>query len=484
MQSILLVSSVQQLQRCLPYTLDLNQESDSNKLAVWILADSNSSLLAFAKKETQELEIECDVRCVPEDDRALLALLNEWRHADWLILPYADEQQSLFIKLFEQSPCRTVLLDPGIDARKRPTRLIEAVANDQRSIDAIAECYPDVATTLLHGNLDVLLAQEKSERRELLNAAIDDHQLQPSDIIVSTVERDTSSSDDYLIARALLDLELPAAVMIIRQRMGILEHAWSRIEKQITHFVPPLEREARLELSNTLETNSSLHFDFLALMSAATCLAAFGLVQNSAAVIIGAMLVAPLMSPIMGAGLALAQGNFPLFKRASTTVAVGFACALVTSACFGLLVRWLQGSEITTEMWARSGPSLLDFLVGFVGGLAAAYARSRPHLSDALAGAAIAAALVPPIATAGLQLAFLPLGLGHEKPQGVHTVIGPILLFFANVMTIMVATWIVLWLSGIHGDHRFGTRQRWANRAVIILMAITILAAVVIFETR
>lgn len=492
MQSILAVSSVQQLDRCLPHVLALargdadGSQDEQLRVAIWVLAEGKSSLQAFAGKRAKEIEeqdaaIAFEVESIAAHESTLLLKMAEWRHADWLVLPYADEQQDLFIRLFEQSPCRTILLDPGSEAVAVPTRFVTGVEDAFSSVNYVRSCcFAETLHSSL-GNLEFLLSGEKAKRRQRLIDAVDNHQLEPSDLIVTAVERDTSASDDYLIARQLLDLELPASVMIVRHRMSIVEHAWSRIEKQITRYVRPLERDARVELSNKLELNSVLQFDFVALMCAATCLAAFGLVQNSAAVIIGAMLVAPLMSPIMGAGLAISQGNFPLLKRAASTVFVGFLCALLTSACFGLLVRFLQGTEITSEMWARSSPSLLDFLVGFVGGLAAAYARSRPHLSDALAGAAIAAALVPPIATAGLQLAFLPI---DSPPAGHHAVFGPLLLFLANVLTITIATWIVLWLSGVHGDHQFGNRQRWANRAIVLVIALTILAAIVIVETR
>lgn len=480
MQCILVVSSAQQLDRCL---LQIHRwiSSEDALLSLWVIAEEKSAFAAIAAKRTADLGDACELTLVSDDASSLLHRFEEKRNVDWLVLPYTDEQKDLFLRLFVDSPCRTILLDPGVDSTTETNRIIEVAADDHDSINEF--CGDDFNAELrtpLCQDVERLLRSGNSERKSQLNEALTGMDLQPCDIVISTVDRD-ECNDDYTLAKQLLDLEIPATVAIVRHRMGLVEHAWAKLEKQITRVFVPMQREDRQALADNLSANSVLNFEFIALMCAATCLASFGLVQDSAAVIIGAMLVAPLMTPIMGAGLALAYGNRPLLGRAGLTVIVGFLCALGTSAVFGLLVRMLQGAENTGEMWARSNPTILDFLVGFVGGSAAAYARTRTHLSSALAGAAIAAALVPPIATAGLQLSFMPI---EDVRSGCWPVIGPILLFVANVLTIMVGSWIVLWLSGIRGDHRFGSKDRWANRAVMSVMILTAIAAVVIFESR
>jgi uncharacterized hydrophobic protein (TIGR00271 family) len=229
-------------------------------------------------------------------------------------------------------------------------------------------------------------------------------------------------------------------------------------------------------LQEELESGSRPSWEFLGLISAASTLASFGLLQNSAAVIIGAMLIAPLMTPILGAGLAITMGNRPLFKSALAAIALGFAGAIGASGLFGLLVRLFETPDLSprgaTEMWARCNPSPIDFCVGLVGGMAAAYARTRSYLSSALAGAAIAAALVPPLSTAGLQLVF---GIWQPVPEG-SPVVGPLLVVSINVLTIMVGSSFVLWLRGIrvHGGMR--RQDRWAVRAVVVLIAVILLS--------
>ena len=214
-------------------------------------------------------------------------------------------------------------------------------------------------------------------------------------------------------------------------------------------------------------------------------LAAFGLLQNSAAVIIGAMLIAPLMTPIIGAGLALAIGNWPLFKSAIQSILLGFVAALFASFLFGLLalgcdhllgLRLIPEFDELTEMTSRCRPSPIDLCVGLVGGVAASYSRTRSHLSSALAGAAIAAALVPPISTAGLQFALGDwTGDEHRWP-----IAGPLLLVSVNVLTIMIGSSFVLWARGMRADRKLPARSRWAPRMIILLLLLTLVVIAVV----
>ncbi|MEM7475909.1 MAG: DUF389 domain-containing protein [Planctomycetota bacterium] len=281
-------------------------------------------------------------------------------------------------------------------------------------------------------------------------------------------------------------------VCLVRDRRDSWSWFWQvRYPNLVSRFIPQMAREQRLALSLQLETYSILSFEFVALICASTFLASFGLLQNSAAVIIGAMLVAPLMTPILGAGLSIAHGNQPLFWRSLKTITLGFVAALVTSLCFGLLVRFVvptilnyeDGSiHFTEEMWSRTHPTAIDFLVGLVGGSAAAFARTRMHLADALAGAAIAAALVPPIATAGLHVAFLGLEIippENSSELSKNIFFGPVLLFVANMLTIMIGSSFVLWACGVRASHGHGRKEKWGTRMTFLLIMLT--AAVLVW---
>ncbi len=339
---------------------------------------------------------------------------------------------------------------------------------------------------IAYGRVDALDAEDPETEKRLTN----EHE--QSDWVLISATHDE------------LDQALKRSKQAIQTAVGPVllvcgEMSWWRtfLDLQVpslaTRFIPQMSRDERRELSSHLEKHSTLDFEFTALICSSTFLAAFGLLQNSAAVIIGAMLVAPLMTPILGAGLSLAHGNRPLFFRSIKTILLGFIAALASSCCFGLIVRLLVPSALsfdgpsvvmTSEMWARTHPSALDFLVGLVGGSAAAFARTRSHLADALAGAAIAAALVPPIALAGLQVAFLGMPLVPPNNPGPATnlIYGPTLLFVANMLTIMIGSSFVLWACGIRADHRHTRRERWSMRTMIVLITLTVIALVWIVQ--
>jgi uncharacterized hydrophobic protein (TIGR00271 family) len=218
--------------------------------------------------------------------------------------------------------------------------------------------------------------------------------------------------------------------------------------------VPQLEREARIALVDEVEGKARWTFDFAALMALATTIAALGLLADSVAVVIGAMLVAPLMTPLIGGGLALVQGNWPLWRSSARAVILGFFSALAIGLVLGAGARIL-GFGLTGELAARGEPTLLDLGVSFASGIAASYCLARPHLSGALAGVAIAAALVPPIAAVGICLA-----LGETM-----TARGAALLFGTNVVAIVLGAATNFFAAGIRGKSGL-----WTRRLVIALM--------------
>ena len=249
--------------------------------------------------------------------------------------------------------------------------------------------------------------------------------------------------------QALYQGEGPA-VAVVRSKIPWGSRVRRLIEHRLQSFVPQLDRNDRVSLVERIQLHSRWDFDFIALICLSTLIAGLGLARDSAAVVIGAMLVAPLMTPLVGAGLALVQGNFLLLSNAGKTVLRGFLLAFLLSWLLGICLPTL---DITDEMLARGSPHVLDLLVAFISGIAAAYAIGRPNLSSALPGVAIAAALVPPIATAGLAAA------GWEWKLAA----GSLLLFLTNIVAIILGTACSLWLVGIRDSHRHGTVQRWSR---------------------
>ena len=250
---------------------------------------------------------------------------------------------------------------------------------------------------------------------------------------------------EKVIRSLFLDLDLgpqevAPSIVAVRAAVPLTVRVWGGVTLWVRSKVPQIDRERRVKLVDDLQLNSQFNFDFGALISLSTLIAALGLVRDSGAVVIGAMLVAPLMTPLVAMGFALVQGNLKLIRSALRSVSWGFAIALFIGASIGLMLRlFAPGLEISEQMADRGSPNFLDLVVALASGVAAAYAMGRPNLISALPGVAIAAALVPPIATSGLALTMGDLTLAG----------GASLLFFTNIVAIVLGTAITFWCVGI-----------------------------------
>ena len=180
---------------------------------------------------------------------------------------------------------------------------------------------------------------------------------------------------------------------------------------------------------------------YLTLMVLATLLATFGLFANSTPVIIGAMILAPLMGPIISMALGTLRQDEGLMLTSGRSITVGTGLAI---GC-AVLATWLIPlNTINSEIAARISPTLLDLGVAVVSGIAGAYAHARAEVAKSLAGVAIAVALVPPLAVAGI-------GLGW----GDFSVFwGAFLLYLTNLVGIILAAVLTFLLLGYSPFHR------------------------------
>lgn len=392
-----------------------------------------------------------------------------------LLIMYRSDEEAFQQKLFEESMARTIWVhakgpphNPVPDSRAR----VHAMFRGPRHVTTLA------AEQILGITPGATLCEDVDPDEDDLPAAVQSAMeakgIGAGDLVLCGVEDTTSANRMFKAGLVLLKQTDEATVALVHGGHTLVETIAFKVHQWAATVAPPMEREHRIELAQDLQSGSKPNLEFLGLISASSMLAAFGLLQDSAAVIIGAMLIAPLMTPILGAGLALSQGNRPLLQSAFWTIALGFVGGLSASIAFGWLFWFFQEPQITSEMWARCRPSPLDFCVGLVGGIAASYARTRHHLSSALAGAAIAAALVPPIATAGLQIAF---GEWAESDHGVP-VVGPLLLVSINVLTIMIGSSFVLWARGMRSDRALGLNTRWGLRTFAMLLVLVLLTLI------
>lgn len=181
--------------------------------------------------------------------------------------------------------------------------------------------------------------------------------------------------------------------------------------------------------------NAQVTPGYLLMNGAATLIAGFGLFQNSPAVIIGAMLIAMLMGPILGIALSLAEADVAGFWKAFRSELVGVALVMACAAAVGLLFRNLPiGSEILN----RTQPTILDLCVALAGGVAAGYASVSKRLSGAMVGIAISTALVPPLTSCSILLV-----RGLSGPA-----LGAFLNFLTNFVAIALAAMVVFLIAG------------------------------------
>jgi uncharacterized hydrophobic protein (TIGR00271 family) len=179
-----------------------------------------------------------------------------------------------------------------------------------------------------------------------------------------------------------------------------------------------------------------LNGSYLAMNLAAALIAGFGLMENSPAVIIGAMLIAMLYGPIVGIALGLAEANLRLLGRSFLSEIVGAALVLAAGWVIGISTRDLT---IGSEILGRTSPNLIDLLIALVGGLAGGFTFVSTGLSGVVVGVAIATALVPPLTTCGILLA-------RQLPNAAA---GAFLLFLANFTAIALGAMIVFLLTGL-----------------------------------
>ncbi len=188
------------------------------------------------------------------------------------------------------------------------------------------------------------------------------------------------------------------------------------------------------ELYQQLRENAKVSSTFLIFMVLSTLLASFGLYANSAPVIIGAMILAPLMAPIVSLAMAFTRQDENLMVASAKTLFIGFAMAVGFAM---LLSFWLPLQIETSEISARLRPTLLDLGIAIISGIASAYAYARAQAAKSLAGVAIAVALVPPLAVVGIGLGWLSFRVAG----------GALLLFVTNLAGIVFsasATFLLL----------------------------------------
>ncbi len=194
----------------------------------------------------------------------------------------------------------------------------------------------------------------------------------------------------------------------------------------------------RRQTEKRLEEYTGTHANFFILIALAAAIATIGLILDNTAVVIGAMVVAPLVTPVFGFSLSLIVIRFKQTLRSLLMLLLGSLLAIVIGALLTHLVMFIEGDHITltNEIISRTDANLLYLLVAFFSGIAGAYAYVKPEILASIAGIAISVAVIPPLAVAGIGV-----GIGEWS-----LVSSSVLLYIINLAGISFGS-IVTFLS-------------------------------------
>jgi len=196
----------------------------------------------------------------------------------------------------------------------------------------------------------------------------------------------------------------------------------------------------KASLIRKLVANGTPDFDYFYLVGMSTLMATLGLLLDSSSIVIGSMLIAPLMYPILGVslGLVMMNDNISLFQRALSTLIKSLGAGLFLSVIAAFFFGDAASYQ-TAEVMARTVPSHLHLLVAIVAGAAVAYVLAKPEWGDALPGVAISVALIPPLATIGIGIA-----------SGTAAVIkGATMILFLNLFGIIAISVVIFLLMNL-----------------------------------
>lgn len=211
-------------------------------------------------------------------------------------------------------------------------------------------------------------------------------------------------------------------------------------------------------LNRNLWRASVPSLSFYILLGLSGLIATLGLLANSVAIIIGAMIIAPLIGPITSIAYSSTVANRRLLKRSFLTLLTGVLFTVLISAIAVLLIGL---KNVTPEILARTNPNILDLVIALAAGTAGAFANTRKRIADALPGVAIAVALVPPLSVVGIGLAWGESSLA----------VGALLLFITNLTGIIFSGVIIFLLQS------YGSVER-AKQGLIFTVATLIILGV------
>lgn len=412
----------------------------------------------------------------------------KFHESDLLVLAASTPYQSAYklqasSKILKQSVCDTLLLYCSEGRSLSPEKLM--LSAQSGSCEPEGLCWMNDLAKAVRKDLTVSWLEEEADPtldvlgkkalKELhLNAGVKKGKRIQHQVIVNedevTALTECSQQHDFVLIGAEKHSLLSRLTKVATQTtFGVFKKApplkTAQQRLYLSEWIPSLRPADYSELVQQLRAGSQWSSDFKIMLGLATTIASLGLIQDSPAVVIGSMLLAPLMTPMIGAGLSLAQGNPRLARNSAKAILLGSALTLFLSMMVGLLT---PGQELTPQILARGEPNFLDLLIAWFSAMAAAYAMARPGIAGAVAGVAIATALVPPLSAAGISFAY-----GNHQ-----TCLGALLLFLTNLLSIIIGAAITFRLMGVTILSATAHRKKWTRRAALVLTTCTFLVAI------
>ncbi len=318
-------------------------------------------------------------------------------------------------------------------------------------------------------------------KREAILSALDEEEL---DYVVTD---ETSGREYDAIAHVPLPTNAVEPVLATLRDAGLDDEAFTvvvdantvisrrfeRLQERYSEDEEAEQRIAREELTAAAADLAPTTWTFLAMTIVSGVIATAGLLLDSAAVVVGSMVIAPLIGPAMAASVGTVVDDTELFRRGVRLQVAGLVAAILSATAFALFVK--HGHLIppmpdvfsVPEVRERVAPDALSLVVALGSGVAGVVALTS-GISTALVGVMIAAALIPPAATVGI-------GLAWGSPL---VAVGSGVLVLVNVLSINLSAIIVLWYSGYRPEHWF--RKDQAKSATIKRVAVLVTAIVVL----
>jgi uncharacterized hydrophobic protein (TIGR00271 family) len=231
--------------------------------------------------------------------------------------------------------------------------------------------------------------------------------------------------------------------------------------------------QSQLAILNAVRATSIPSRVYWLMNALAAVIACYGLLGNSPAVVIGSMVVAMVLGPISGVALALNEGDRSLLRTALFSLTGGIAWILMIATAVGLIHRDVP---LTTEILSRAKPDLFNLIIALAGGAAGAIAVLSPRVGTAIVGVAVATALVPPLAAAGILVARADFVLAG----------GALLLALTNIAAIQVAFSAVFWVAGFRRLTRIGQQGflAYLRRDLLSVTFVCVMALVLAVQLR